>query len=134
MRGRTWLLSVPRTRTWVKAPTAPVRLTATPGTSRRTSETMRIWRPSICCGVIRVTELAIWSASMPPGARVAVTTRSCTVVDEVGSSAAKAVRGAAATSADRLALRKYLGMEAPRLLASERQAESLLEGHEPDRP
>ena len=41
----------PRTRTWVRPPTSPARLTATPGTSRSTSETTRVWRCFDRCGV-----------------------------------------------------------------------------------
>jgi hypothetical protein len=77
---RTWLPSVPRTRTWVKLPTAPVRLTAMPGTSRRTSDTIRIWRSWKSCAVTMVTDEPILSAWTPSMSRVPVTIRSSSVV------------------------------------------------------
>ena len=114
IRVSTWLDSVPRSRTWVKPPTAPVRLTAKPGTSRSTSETMRTWRASICSAVIRVSDEPTLSGSTPSVARVAVTTSSETAAP---SSAANA--GDPNSNAAMPALKRYFpGMRAPSASAS----------------
>src|SRR5437899_6132061 len=68
---------------------------------------------------------------MPPGARVAVTTRSCRVVAGLASSAAKAVKGVAAASASMLALRRYLGMEPPVCLRLNDKRRASLRAFEP---
>ncbi len=69
---RVWLPSAPRMRTWVKLPTGPVRFTATPGTSRNTSETMRVPRSSNSRSVRTVTAAPVSGAGR--GTREADTT------------------------------------------------------------
>ena len=73
-KTRVWLPSAPRMRTWVKVPMVPERLTATPGMSRSTSETMRTWRSSSCSPVIMVT--AEPASRAGKGTRLAETTTS----------------------------------------------------------
>ena len=72
-----WLASAPRIRTWVSPPKPPVRLTATPGTSRSTSATKRLCLFSNSSPVITVTALP--TAEDGKGTRLAETTTSGTL-------------------------------------------------------
>ena len=74
-------------RTCVMSPTAPVRLTARPGTSRSTSETMRVWRSCRSCSVITVADSPRSSAETGSPEREAVTTTSATLASADGGGA-----------------------------------------------
>jgi len=76
-----WLPSAPRMRTWVTAPTLPARLTATPGTWRRMSETNRTCLRSICSAVMTV--MALPTSLVATVVRLAVTTNSGRTSDSV---------------------------------------------------
>ena len=73
IRTSTWLASVPRRRTWVWP---AMRLTATPGTSRRMSETARVCRWSSASASSTVIAPPFWSMRVGSLARVPVTTMS----------------------------------------------------------
>ena len=68
---RTWLPSVPRTRTCVWP---AMRLTATPGTSRSKSDIVRVCRSASALASINVTEPPTWLAGRATLDRVPVTT------------------------------------------------------------
>ena len=129
---RVWLASAPRMRTSVKPPSAPERLTATPGTSRSTSDTTTVWRCCIAWSSITVTEAGTRSAGVASPEREALTTSTSTGVG--GACWARAASGLAQRAASAPAPRvwreeAYRGIKAPlRLPASERQAESLQRG------
>ena len=67
------MLSDPRMRTCVNAPTPPLRLTARPGTSRSTSDTTRVWRSSSAASSITVSEAGTSAAFSASPEREAVT-------------------------------------------------------------
>ena len=120
---RVWLASAPRMRISVSPPTAPVRLTATPGTSRSTSETTSVWR---CCRawssitVTEATDQVDRRGVAGPGGRRDHQRVDDRVMRSAGCSAGGSARegfvsGAAQGKRQQAGVKRYLGIEAPPL-------------------
>src|SRR5258706_11299763 len=75
-------------RTCVNCPTGPARLTATPGTSRKISDTITVWRSWRSIGSKTVADEPRRSLRMPPRRDAVTRTCSCGKLTEADCAAA----------------------------------------------